>query len=434
MRIAWHMPTLRRHACGLSTRALELARRLGAEGHDIAFYVREDKTDIAAGQIAGLRVERLRVGPVAAHHWCLQAHARRRSARRLVRRIGADHDVFVSCQPEAIISYAAHHDRKPVLFICGGTTLLHDSADAERAAGAPWHARSAYSIDRFLKHRNEAAAFRAADAVVFDSLATRQLVIGAYSLDPVRCHTVHGGVDPDVFRPPQPAQRAAARRSLGIAEMEFVVVWTGRFSPEKNIELLLDAWRLGKPRPGRLLLIGDGPQREQVIERIRGLCLEDRVWVVGEQADVRPYLLAADVYAFPSQGESFGGALVEAMACGTACVGLAADGRRIFNANSEIIGHDESGLLVRSRDPVSFAAAIDRLADDVVLREHMGQAARRRACAHFTWDAGARRLDRIVRGLVDEAARRRAPSSDSRSSATESRIDAPRMSCDLQST
>jgi glycosyltransferase involved in cell wall biosynthesis len=126
---------------------------------------------------------------------------------------------------------------------------------------------------------------------------------------------------------------------------------------------------------------------------------------VGEVADVRPFLRAADIFAFPSRGESFGGALVEAMSCGLACVGLRSDGRGVSTANSEIIEHGRCGLLVDRPEPAAFAAALDDLARDGGRRGLFGEAGRRRACERFTWAAGGRRLNEIISKLVGGAVR-----------------------------
>jgi len=133
------------------------------------------------------------------------------------------------------------------------------------------------------------------------------------------------------------------------------------------------------------------------------LGLDGVVSFVGIQIDVRPFLHAADAFVFPSRGESFGGALVEAMASGLACVALCPDGETIRNANFEIIEHVTTGLLVDRAEPAALAAALDRLLADRELRTALGQAARRRAASAFTWSVAARQLNDLVCELAASA-------------------------------
>jgi len=398
--ITWHMPTLRGDSCGLSTRALALAEQLLPRGHYVDFVVDETKTDLTGNAIGALPLRRLRVPSAKAPHWSLQASAKRRNADAIARKIGRNHDVLISCQPEVVSAYADVFGRRPLIFVCGGTTLLHDAADrAEQPSLGP-SARLAFALDRYLKNCNETNAFTAADVTVFDSASTRSLAVARYRLDPGRCFVVHGGVDLDAFRQPDDQARRQARTTLGIPDTDCVVAWTGRMSPEKHVGLLVRAAAACHRRPSAVLLIGDGPLRDTLARRVRQTGLQDIVRFLGRQPDVRSFLHAADVYAFPSRCESFGGSLVEAMACGLACVAQRANGRIVRNASAEIIEHGRSGLLVDRPDPIEWAAALDRLAADRPLRRRLGAAARQRVERRFTWTAGGRRLAELIEGLT----------------------------------
>ncbi len=403
MNIAWHMPTLHESICGLSLRALEMAARLCRGGAAVTFFVEQSKTDVTGDAVRGMALRRLEVLHDRPAHWCLQALARSSAARRIARRIGRRWDLVISCQPEVVSEYAALADRPPVLFVCGSTTLHHDGADRLRQAALSVVRRGPFWIDRRLKRRNERRAFRRADAVVFDSEQTRELAIAAYGLESERCQTIHGGVDATVFSPPSVEQRRAARGALGIGDNEAVVVWTGRMSPEKNLELLIDAAARCRRRPD-LLLVGDGPSRAGLERRVVGRGLDSTVRFVGRQADVRPFLHACDVFAFPSRGESFGGSLVEALACGLPAVVLRPDGDAVVNASIEIVADGGCGLLVDSSEPGAFAEAMDSLLTDDGLRRRLGQAGRDWVKRRFTWEQAAGRLHELLCGLVEPTA------------------------------
>ncbi len=399
MKILWHMPTLRQHTCGLSIRAIRFAEALEARGHTVTFTVRSNKTDMPEDRIAGMRLEKVSTSDPICLHWSLQALTRRSIAGRLVRRLSDDHELFISCQPEVVQAYRKLHPRRPVLFVCGGTTLLHDSAEATAQASLSAPRRLAFAMDRYLKHRNEASAFEAADLSVFDSHATRRCVVESYSTNSQTCFTVHGSIDAAYHRPPTTDERASARARLGLSADAVVLVWTGRLSPEKNLALFIRALTKCRHKPSRVLLVGDGPDRVKLQTLCQSENLDGVVTFVGAVPDVRQYLHAADIFVFPSIGESFGGSLTEAMACGLACIALRGDGLRIMNASEEILGETGCGVLVSSDTPAALAAEIDRLISAPSHRRDIGKLATVRAREAFSWSHGGRRLCELVDGL-----------------------------------
>lgn len=410
VKILWQMPVLRRDTCGLSLRAVKLATGLVNHGHGVEFCVSEDRTDLPAAEVEGIPVRLLPSERGRAAHWSLQSRSRVCAARAQVEYIGAamrEFDVVVSCQPEFVAACPRRPETPPVAFVCGGTTLLHDESQRREQSAERLWTRLAFAIDRALKHRHERAAFAAADLVVFDSAATRNRVVSGYRLSATRMHVVHGGADPLEFQPATDDLRCAARRLFGVPSSAVVVAWTGRLSPEKNLDLLIRAFAcLAVPRPV-LLIAGDGLLGDSLADLARRLGLEDCVRFLGRLADVRPVLHAADIYAFPSRGESFGGALVEAMACGLPCVALRGGAGGVRNAADEIIEQDRSGLLVDEPTPQIMASAIAGLAGDAARRDRLGRAARQRAARDFNWTSGACRLAGLLAGLVDSRSFRR---------------------------
>ncbi len=398
MIVNWHMPTLRRSSCGLSIRALRLAQGLIAAGHCVTFFVEADKTDIDTPMIDGILVNRLPARRTHPLHWCLQATARMAAAGKVAPRVVGGCDLVVSCQPEVVTACSAVACRPPVVFVCGSSTLLHDEANCADQAALPFFRRWPYAVDRLLKRRNEELAFAAADLIIFDSLQTRDRVIAEYSVTPRLAHTVHGGVDAECFDPPTTTVRRAERSRLGLADDETAVVWTGRFSPEKNLGLLIEAMPRCRRRLS-LLLIGEGEQENRLRRLARENGVDDIVRFIGPQSDVRPYLHAADIFAFPSRSESFGGALAEGLACGLPAVGLRPNGHTISNANREIIEHGRCGLLVDHPRAPDFADALNRLAADRALRAQLGAAGRRWVADNFTWKRAAHRFGELLSAL-----------------------------------
>jgi len=199
------------------------------------------------------------------------------------------------------------------------------------------------------------------------------------------------GVDTSVFAP---AFRSAAyREAVGVGSDDLLVTYVGRLAPEKNLDLLLDAWRLIAARhPGaRLALVGGGPRAESLARRrLPGVRL------MGElRGDALSAAYAsADVFAFPSTSETFGNVLLEAMASGVAPVVAAAGGVMDFAR------HGENAWTVKPNSSEALVEGIDRLAGDPALRERLGAGAVRTAAAR-RWDAihdGLAQLYREVAG------------------------------------
>src|SRR6185503_13936130 len=106
---------------------------------------------------------------------------------------------------------------------------------------------------------------------------------------------------------------------------------------------------------GRLLIIGDGPLRESLMQQAKARGILDRVVFLGEISDISPYYHAADVFALASvaRSEAFGIVQLEAMACGKPVVNTNLDSGVPF-----VSLHGETGLTVPPQDPDALAFAL----------------------------------------------------------------------------
>lgn len=202
----------------------------------------------------------------------------------------------------------------------------------------------------------------------------------------------HMGVDTNLFAPAEPA--------AGNTESDmFTIGYCGRLEPHKGLEdLLVAVTRLRESRPIRLRLLGEGSLAAALAARAR----TERWLEVSPtvpHAEVAPFLQGLDLFCLPARvlpdhQEHDAHALMEAMACGIACIG----------ARSGIIPElldDETGLLVPPAEPSALAEAIASLADDTPRRAALGHAARRAAVAGFSLDAVARRRMEIYRYVLE---------------------------------
>lgn len=179
-----------------------------------------------------------------------------------------------------------------------------------------------------------------------------------------------------------------------------LIVATGRLHPIKGFDTLVRALAIVRDSGTlfRCRIIGEGPLREELTSLIRSLDLGRHVELAGAQPQesVRASLDEAAVFALPSQVADDGGrdgipvALMEAMASGCPVVSCLTSGI------PELISDDESGLLVRERDPAALAAALQRLLADGALRQRFSRAARQRIEQQFDARKEARKLHRLM--------------------------------------
>jgi glycosyltransferase involved in cell wall biosynthesis len=243
------------------------------------------------------------------------------------------------------------------------------------------------ALDRPLPRRAIGAAvaarnriLRDADAFVAMSRLICDEMVGA-GVAPEKVRHIPHGVDTERFRPATPEERRDLRRRIGLPQDAPVVAFTGRLLRGKGLETLVEAFASQEAR-AYLLVVGSGDGQalsveNAIRERVARADLAGRVIMTGRVDDVEDYLRASDVFAFPSEFEGLGLALIEAQACGLACVGARTGGI------VDVIEHDKTGLLVNPGRLDELAAALRDLLTDGARRTALGTAGRARAVREF---------------------------------------------------
>ena len=211
-----------------------------------------------------------------------------------------------------------------------------------------------------------------------------------------RVEVVPSGVPVARFAGRDPAERTRVRCQLAVDPQDVVLLYTGRLSREKNLPLLLEAFRqLAATHPAaHLVLVGDGPLRDELAAAVASWGLSGRVRFVGAVPPERipAYYRAADVYVFPSVTETQGLAVVEAMAAGLPVAAVSSE------VLEEIVGDGREGL-VTPASAAALAAACRRLVEEPDLRRRMGAAAQAAARAYDS-DVILARMLRLYQELV----------------------------------
>jgi glycosyltransferase involved in cell wall biosynthesis len=214
-----------------------------------------------------------------------------------------------------------------------------------------------------------------------------------------RISVLHNAMDPNWMD--GLADVSGLRASLGIAEGERVVLTVGRLSQEKaHTDLVLAMQRLRElapQAPARLVIVGEGPEKERIQQTARECGLADSVVFAGFVRDPRPFYAIAGVVVLSSHTEGSPNALLEAMAARVPVVATAVGGI------PEIVQDGESALLVPSRQPAALASAIAETFADPALASRRAAAARAIIESRHSPGARAQFLAKLYRDLIAHA-------------------------------
>jgi len=239
-----------------------------------------------------------------------------------------------------------------------------------------------------LRRIQISAALRGASAVVAVSgaLAAKAITLGAH---PSAVHVLYNGVDGERFAP---GPRDEAKRKLGLATPGPLLLYVGNLKASKGCLDLLEAFpALLARRPwARLVFVGAGPARAELLERAAALGCAEHVTLVGAVAHdaLGDWFRAADLACLPSHNEGVPNVLLEAMACGTPVVATRVGGI------PEVVP-EYAGILVppHERDTLAHALieASQRSWDGPRIVAH---------AAGFRWDDNVDQLARILQDVA----------------------------------
>jgi glycosyltransferase involved in cell wall biosynthesis len=236
------------------------------------------------------------------------------------------------------------------------------------------------AVDRWLIRRVE--------AIFVSGPYAQELVRAEYGL---ASHVVTPGVS---FERP-PIARTEARASLGIADTERLAISVNFLHPRKRVDLLLHAWARVEPllSRARLLIVGEGPERAGLERLVARLGLH-RVRFAGyvAEGELANLYAAADLLVHVARQETFGLTVVEAAAFAVPSVVADEGGPRYTVVDGE------TGLRVPAEQK-AIADAMARLLGDRELSLRMGEAARARVAARYTWQQGAAEFLEVCRRL-----------------------------------
>lgn len=196
---------------------------------------------------------------------------------------------------------------------------------------------------------------------------------------------------------PRAADSRKVRRLYGIGDRDFLLLYVGRIAREKNLRMLLRAFKmvLGDHSHAQLMLVGGGPATNETVRFAAELGLGANVIFAGmkQPGELDPLYGAADAFVFPSTTETQGIAICEALSAGLPVVAVNAGGI------PENVEHGVDGFLTDD-DPGQFADRISYLITHDRERAEMGAQARANAC-HFSIDRMVSDFERFYTSVVE---------------------------------
>lgn len=182
----------------------------------------------------------------------------------------------------------------------------------------------------------------------------------------------------DFFTPPPITKtRAQVRKELKLKDTDFVAIHLSNLRPVKRIPDLLNTIARAKSNPNLKLLILSGGDFSPYEPLVKKLGLQNKLIIKQGVTDIGNYLNAADIGIYPSETESFGMGILEAMAYGKPVLASRSGGV------PEVVENGKTGFLLKVGDVAGFTKKLKLLMQNSQLREQMGIAAKQVACEKF---------------------------------------------------
>src|ERR1700694_3699491 len=280
-----------------------------------------------------------------------------------------------------------------VVWMCNDVPNFHEKAQQRRTigffrAGIHW---LYYIYDR--------ARNREVDLTLFLSNWAESEFKSIY---PAKTRVVRSGADPNRFAPG--GDRLKIRERFGYGPKDFVLLWLGIFMPHRRLQDAIEAVSLlaDKGAHVRLLLAGSDRSYPEYCNSLKKLASElgahSMVTFAGKVADeeIRDFYCACDAFLFPNEQQTWGLAVLEAMACGAPV--LVSRGAAVH----EVLTDNENAILFPARTPKALAEKIELLASQPQLLQRIAQAGMTLARTTYNWERFAMQIVQACRETVEK--------------------------------
>ena len=271
----------------------------------------------------------------------------------------------------------------------------HIFASSGAIEGVSGRSLARRALKRVFFHLRKAASMRA-DALValHERDRDEQVALGLAPREKFR--VIPNGIGLERFRRLDPAGASALRAALGLDRRSPVIGCVGRLTTEKGHEDLITAMvAVSQQFPeALLLLVGDGPRRAELEAQVERLGLRGHVRFLGVRSDVPEILAQLDLFALASRYESFGLAILEAMAAARPVVASRVGGIPL------LVRDGETGFLVPPNSPSEMAAALCDLASKPDRARRFGLAGEERLRRTFSLETMVESVARLYEEIL----------------------------------
>lgn len=256
-----------------------------------------------------------------------------------------------------------HATWRYILFrLCGiRNIILHDHTPGDRPAIG--------GVKGWAKAFRNRLPLLTVDAIFAVSPLMKQRAISNARFPARKCFVVQNGIPPvNVSR-----SREQVREELGLQPHDVVFVTTGRLHHYKRQNFIIRSFcelLTNTDRSAKLLIVGDGPQRQEFESLARSFDALKDIWFLGYRNDVPDILNASDVAIHAAKGEGFALAIVEYMASGLPVI------TPDIPSVCQAVDHEKNGLVYGDGDITALTLSLKILAENDTLRLELGQAAR----------------------------------------------------------
>lgn len=253
----------------------------------------------------------------------------------------------------------------------------------------------------FLKNLFKKYTLKSVKKIITVSTENQQTLKQLYPKHQEKIAVIHNGIDFTWWNSQllsfNKLDRKTIKEELFHAKEDTLIITTiAALHERKGINYAIDALKpLTEQYPNiKLVIIGNGPEKENLQKQINKLKLTSNAILLGKQSNI-PYLLkSSDIFLLPSKREAFGLVNLEAMFCGLPVVASKVGGI------PEIIAHKKTGILVPAQNPQAITEALNQLISNPQLRKLIGENGQRHAISTFNAHKMAKAYQEIYQEIT----------------------------------
>ena len=249
----------------------------------------------------------------------------------------------------------------------------------------------------FIFQLIEKSVVNRADILIANSQYTKRSMLRTYGFPESRIKVVYPGVSIKHQLKITLDEERILRSSLNV-EDNLIILFVGRLILRKGLHLLLQAFKIlrGRITNVRLVVVGDGPERQRYLNQVKSMALGKDVIFTGfvDETTLGKIYSLSDIVAIPSLNEPFGIVVLEAMLFRKPIVASNSGGI------PEILQDNVNGRLIDPHDAFRFADAMEFYLKNTELSEGIGRLNHRKVVENFTWARTAKQTEEVYKMVI----------------------------------